>query len=167
MYEIIDEEERNNQPINTNAMETSLNFPERDSPYNFNVFIVEDSDVYRTMLAESLSQQEIDDQNYKLTIYGFSSGEECLENLDLKPHVIILDYHLDGNGYVTNINGMTVLDEVNRLSPSTNVILLSCQQDEKLAHEIIKKGVAGYFKKGPESITHVREKILTMMQINN
>ena len=60
------------------------------------IFIVDDNEMYSTMLSYTLSKDNI----YKFV--SFKSGEECIKNLYLNPEIIILDYGLLGmDGYDT------------------------------------------------------------------
>ena len=114
----------------------------------YKVFVVEDSDVYRTLLVEFISKlkKSGDEQSPDYSIHGFSSGEECLENLDLKPDVLILDYHLDG--YDTkSMNGLDILKTMKKLSPETEIVILSCQKRLEVMKDLLRAGARDYINK--------------------
>ncbi len=46
-------------------------------------------------------------------VRSFYSGEECLENLHLKPSLIVLDYYL-GEGESTAMTGLDTLKKITR-----------------------------------------------------
>jgi len=79
---------------------------------------------------------------------GFSSGVECEK---FRPHVMLLDIHLD------DINGEEVLDQVrsNDDMQLTKVIAMSGKLTDGQAQQLIKRGFDGYLKKP----FHVRQVI--------
>lgn len=112
------------------------------------VFVVEDSDVYRTLLVESISKiKRSHGKKTNYCIYTYSSGEEALENIHLKPDVVILDYYLDSSGYLANMNGLALLKKIKRLSPRTELIVLSCQTSVEVVKEMLRAGASNYIKK--------------------
>ncbi len=131
----------------------------------YKVFVVEDSDVYRTLIVENISRIKKANSkglpNYEL--FPFSSGEECLENLHLKPDVVIIDYHLDGNGYVKNMDGMTLLKTLKQQSPETAIIVLSCQSDTKIIKDLLRQGASDYIKK--DNISQIKVSALVEKHI--
>lgn len=79
---------------------------------------------------------------------GFSSGVECEK---FRPHVMLLDIHLD------DINGEEVLNQVrsNDDMQLTKVIAMSGKLTDGQAQQLIKRGFDGYLKKP----FHVRQVI--------
>jgi two-component system, OmpR family, response regulator len=65
-------------------------------------------------------------------ISTFATGELCITNLDQKPDVIILDYHLDGIEKDA-MNGISTLDEIKKILPEVPVIMLSSQDSIDVA----------------------------------
>jgi two-component system OmpR family response regulator len=65
-------------------------------------------------------------------IETFVSGEECIKNLEQKPDVIILDYHLDGIDK-SAMNGIEVLDKIVELHSEIPVVMLSSQDEIDVA----------------------------------
>jgi len=64
-------------------------FIEVNKHRDLTIFIVDDSKLYLKLLKNSLKRPNF-------SVFTFTSGEECMEYLSLKPDFIILDYHLDG-----------------------------------------------------------------------
>ncbi|HSY75263.1 MAG TPA: response regulator, partial [Bacteroidia bacterium] len=81
------------------------------------VFIVEDNDMHSLMMDYLLSKDSM------AHIKKFRSGEECIENLGLKPDVVILDYGLPG------INGMQTFMEIKKHDPQIPVIVVTENRD--------------------------------------
>ena len=90
------------------------------------LFLVDDDAVFLKLLKiEFLLHADFEVETY-------STGELCLEDLDLRPDLIILDYHLDGIDK-NAMNGIEVLDEIKRRQAMTPVIMLSSQDSIEIA----------------------------------
>ena len=101
-------------------MELETNSPKRKL---LSMFIVDDNIAYITLLKDKFLQKGIYEIN------TFTSGEECLENLNLKPDIVVLDYHLtDENS--KGLDGHQVLEIIMQKLPRTKVIMIS--GDEKI-----------------------------------
>ncbi len=109
----------------------------------YTIFIVEDNEMYSFMLDYKLKS------NFKYNLITFSSGEECLKNLYLKPDAIILDYNLPG------INGFDVVQEMKKLSPSTKIIILSEQKNKKVILKLLNEKIYDYLEKGMDSASRI------------
>jgi CheY-like chemotaxis protein len=127
----------------------------------YTVFIVEDSEVYRDMLVHAL-KSTWPGQGTLFSLRDFSSGEKCLQYIHLKPDVIILDHFLNGSGSLYNMDGLSVLQRIKKFSPSTEVIVLSSQQNPQVLENFLKGGASRYLQKqdtGPfrvkESLVHI------------
>ena len=62
-------------------------------------------------------------------VKSYFSGEECIENLHLKPHLIVLDYYLGSDGENT-MSGFDTLRRINDINENIPVIMLSAQGSE-------------------------------------
>jgi DNA-binding NtrC family response regulator len=102
------------------------------------LFIVDDDPAYLKIVAWHLKAKNAFD------IHTFESGEACLENLNLKPEVIVLDYYL---GSKEQINGKEVFLTIQKISPKPKVIMMSGQTDGNLVLELINMGVRDYIIK--------------------
>ncbi len=90
------------------------------------VLIVEDEVAHGQAIAEALERSA-----YACNVV--SSGEAAIASIrNRPPDVIVTDYRLDGD-----TNGMDVLREANRLSPDTEVILITAYGSEALAREAL------------------------------
>jgi DNA-binding NtrC family response regulator len=90
------------------------------------IFLVDDDAVF----LKSLELQFLDHADFE--IETFSTGELCLQNLNKKPDVIVLDYHLDGI-VKDAINGMQTLDKIKDTNAGIPVIMLSSQDKIEVA----------------------------------
>lgn len=114
----------------------------------YTIFVVEDSDVYRSILMQELeSENETTTSPIHYNVYGFASGEECMEHTYLKPDIMIMDYLLNGNGYMSNMNGLELLRQIKNRIPKLDVIVLSCQNNIKVIKEFMREGIGEYIKK--------------------
>lgn len=101
-------------------MELETNSPKRKL---LSMFIVDDNAAYLALLKDKFLQKGIYEIN------TFTSGEECLENLNLKPDIVVLDYHLTDEDS-TGLNGHQVLEIIKQKLPRTKVVMIS--GDEKI-----------------------------------
>lgn len=109
------------------------------------VFIVEDNEMYSTMLDYTLSNDSI------VKFICFKTGEECLENLKLNPMMIILDYWLPG------INGLETFKKIRKNNSTVPVVVLTQDHDLDIATALLNNGVNDYFNKGGSAIEEIKE----------
>src|SRR5436190_4084221 len=99
------------------------------------IFIVEDDIVYSSALAHYLSLNP----DYK--VKTFHSGKELINNLHEKPDIVTLDYSLP------DMKGDALLSQLIEVSPETKAIVISGQEDIKVAIDLFKKGAHDYIVK--------------------
>lgn len=109
----------------------------------YKIFIVDDSNLFLKVLNSTLSLNE------EYEIKTFLTGKECIDSLKEKPHIITLDYTLP------DYNGKEVLERITKISPDTQVIIVSGQSDINTAIDLLKIGAYDYIVKGVDT----REKI--------
>lgn len=133
----------------------------------YTIFVIEDSDVYRSLLVQELeSENEADDSNIRYKVYGFSSGEECMEQLTWKkPDIMIMDYLLNGNGYVNNMNGFELIKSIKKFVPKIDIIILSCQENVSVIKDLMSAGIKKYIKKGNQGQRKVKQVVNELIQI--
>lgn len=120
--------------------------------YPLRIFIVEDDLLYCSMLEYHLSLNP----DYQVT--KFHDAKSFLAALYQKPDVVSLDYSLP------DMNGDAVLKEIKELSPDTKTIIVSGQEDVKIAIDLLKKGAYDYIVKDADTkerlwnaLQHLRE----------
>ena len=106
------------------------------------IFLVDDDTVFRNALNNTLSKTGKESQEIRM----FATGEECLQNLHQKPHVVILDYYLNGN-YPDAMNGVQVLKKIKHMNPECEVIMVSSQDNIDVAFNTIEQGAYDYVTK--------------------
>ena len=101
----------------------------------FKVFVVDDDPWYVQVLEYFLSKHS----DYELV--RFTTAKDCLANLYQNPDLITLDYGLpDGTG-------IEVLQKIKQYNKHIPVIVISAQDDIKVAVNILKAGASDYFVK--------------------
>jgi DNA-binding NtrC family response regulator len=88
----------------------------------------------------------------------FFSGEECIDNLDLKPDLIVLDHIFLQRGRAS-MSGMETLQKIHQVNSRVPVIILSSQEDRHLIPEFLKNGAKKYIAKDDYFIDSLIETI--------
>lgn len=119
---------------------------------NRNTFIVDDDPMQVQMLKDHLSDK------LKLNITTFSTGEDCLSNMDKEPVIVVLDYYL--NSVEKNAaNGIDILKKIKAKAPNTEVIMLSGQEKIEVAVESMNNGAFDYVVKNESAFVNTENKI--------
>ena len=103
------------------------------------IFAVEDDPTYKKFLEYILSL------NPDFEVKFFSSGNECIKNLHLKPQIIALDYTLP------DLSGEDVLKKVKIFDPEIQVIIVSAQEKIGTAVQLLKLGAYDYIIKNEDT----------------
>lgn len=117
------------------------------------LFLVDDD----ALLLKSLEIEFM--QHADFEIETFPTGELCIKNLDHNPDIIVLDYHLDGieSGVM---NGIETLDEIKKINPDIQVVMLSSQDKIEVAVNCMRHGAYDYVVKSETSFMRL-QKIFT------
>jgi DNA-binding NtrC family response regulator len=103
------------------------------------IFVVDDDIVYCSALAHYLSL------NPEYQVKTFHSAKALTEKLHEKPDVVTLDYSLP------DMKGDVLLAQVLETSTETEVIVISGQEDIKVAIDLFKKGAHDYIVKDEDT----------------
>jgi DNA-binding NtrC family response regulator len=121
------------------------------------VFIVDDDELYLKVLELEL---QADDE---YIIEAFHTGEECIQCLDHKPDLIILDYWL--NSIETNaINGIETLDRIKAFNPAIPVVMLSGQDKIEVAIDCMHHNATDYVVKSETAFLRLKRIITNTLQ---
>ncbi|MBJ6144513.1 sigma-54 dependent transcriptional regulator [Hymenobacter sp. BT559] len=101
----------------------------------FTIFIVEDDPWYGQLLHYHLSLNPED------TVQLWTSGQECLDNMHLRPDVVTIDFSLP------DISGDKLLTRLRQRWPEIPVIVISAQSKIATAVQLLKAGAAEYLVK--------------------
>lgn len=118
------------------------------------IFLVEDNGIYLKTLEKYLK----DNLKFNVHIHTFLSGEECLKNMNLKPKIIILDYFLNSRSQDA-ANGLDILKQIDKMYPETAVVMLSSQDNMKVATDTMKYGAYDYISKNENAFLRVHNVI--------
>ena len=113
-----------------------------------NIFVVDDDNMYATMLADHLEEHGL------YAVRTFSTGEDCLNSLGDQPDFIILDYYLDSEVPGAK-NGLEILQAIKKADEDIRVIMLSSQEHYGIALQTIAKGAIYYVIKDLHSFKEI------------
>jgi two-component system, OmpR family, response regulator len=113
------------------------------------IFLVDDDALFLKSLEIDFLEQS------KFAVETFSTGELCVENLSRKPHVIILDYNLDGIEK-NAMNGMETLDKIKAYNHKLPVIMLSSQDKIDIAINCMHHKATDYVVKSETAFVRLQ-----------
>jgi len=119
------------------------------------IFIVDDDPVVSKMIVKRFASD-----NYRLEAFDY--GEDCLNALDKKPDLIILDYYFIKSDTKV-MNGMEVFDKIKETNPHVPVIMLSGQERGELVLELARKGIDDYVIKDNNLIDNLKASIVELL----
>ncbi len=126
------------------------------------IFVVEDDPTYRKFLEYVLSL------NPDFEVEFYTSGNECIKHLHLKPSIIALDYTLP------DMSGEDVLKKVKIFNSDIQVIIVSAQEKIGTAVQLLKLGAYDYIIKNEDTkdrllnaINNARKNISLTEQIHS
>ncbi len=112
------------------------------------IFLVDDDPVFIKILHHSFEAKKVKG------VVDFSSGEECLANLNKRPALVLLDFSMKG------LNGLDVLRQIKKQTPKTNVIILTGLEDTAVKQKCLEEGASEYIVKNETGLDHLRENII-------
>lgn len=128
---------------------------------NTRIFVVEDDPIYQRMI-KYLMEFDPDHE-----VHVFSTGQECLQQLDKQPNIISLDYSLP------DMTGEEVLRKIKAVNQDIHVLILSGQQDIATAVKLLKSGAFDYITKDSETkdrllnaIRHIKDQKNLKEEVN-
>jgi len=101
----------------------------------YNIFIVEDDPWYSELLEYHLSLNP----DYKIT--RFATGRDCLNQMYKQPDLVTIDFSLP------DLPGDKLYQKVREMSPTVPVIVISSQDDIRVAVQLLKMGATDYLVK--------------------
>jgi DNA-binding NtrC family response regulator len=108
------------------------------------IFIVEDDAAFNKLISTYIKSKS----DYE--VYSYLSGEDCLEKINKKPALILMDYDLPFR------DGIEVMGVIKKKYPDIIFIFLSGQTNVKVAVEALKEGAFDYIVKD----NHAKENAL-------
>ncbi|MBL7834971.1 MAG: sigma-54-dependent Fis family transcriptional regulator [Cyclobacteriaceae bacterium] len=126
------------------------------------IFVVEDDQAYTKFIRYVLGL------NPDFEVEFFTTGKDCINNLQKNPSVITLDYSLP------DMPGQQVLEQIKNYDPNISVIIVSAQEKIGTAVELLKSGAFDYITKDQDtkdrllnSINNARNKQSLIKEIDH
>lgn len=125
------------------------------------IFVVEDDRFYNAILVKALEKVATH------TVKGFLSGAAFLQQIREQPEVVTLDLGLP------DMEGHELLSRIREESPHTEVIVISGQDDLKLAVQLLREGAYDYIAKDENveerlrhCLQHIARKLALQERLN-
>lgn len=123
-------------------------FIEKNKDKDLIVFIVDDNIPYLNLLKKLLERPNF-------SVFTFSTGEECLEYLQLQPDLVILDYHLDGvNPYA--MKGDRIAEIIEQKVPNAEIIMISSDSKFNLISDLHLSSASNIIYKDDDAIVKIK-----------
>ena len=104
------------------------------------IFFVDDDKVINNLMEYTFKSRD----NYEVRTY--SRGEDCIQNLGLKPDLIVLDFHFNKNVHA-RLNGLETLKEIVDHDKNIPVFMLTNQDDNDTIEELLQTGARRFIAK--------------------
>ena len=117
------------------------------------IFVVDDDEMLSMALEDYL------ERNSSHEVHLFNTGEECLEHLEEKPDIIILDYNLNSVKRDA-ANGLIILEAIKKMNNNIKIVMLSSQDATWIVVQTVKMGASEYVVKDENAF----EKILSFCE---
>ncbi len=126
----------------------------------YKVALVDDDPTILMMIKLALENYE------NLEILTFDSGESFLELYEIeKPDILITDYHMDSVN-VDAMKGSDLIISLRNKGVNFPIIILSSQDNMKLALELSKFQVADYVEKSDDYVNRICSSIQDVIEVN-
>ncbi len=124
------------------------------------LFVIDDDPIQVEMIQDYIKDR------YVFEVKAYSDGESAMGDIkQLTPEIIVLDYHLSSQKADAK-NGIEVLKEIGKVSPSSKVFMFSGKDDMTIATESIKHGAFDFIVKGPTAFDKLERTINRLGDMN-
>jgi two-component system OmpR family response regulator len=121
------------------------------------IFFIDDDTVILNLMEFTFQKR------HDYEVVCFRTGEDCLENLNQNPRLIVLDHILAGAGE-NKLNGLDTLKEIRKVNTDIPVVILTGQGDDSLLSEFMENGANRYLTKDDYFIDSLIETIQQMIR---
>ncbi len=123
------------------------------------IYIVDDEPLQLELLKDHLSSKMA---GYE--ILTFDTGEAALAAFNNhKPTIVFLDYNLDSK-VKGAMDGLKVLEQIKKLSPKTEVVMISGQNRIEVADQALKLGAFNYISKGDGALNKAESSMFQIFE---
>lgn len=130
----------------------------RNIKSKMNVFIIDDSPVYRELLKNEVVDVAGCD------VYTFSSAEACFSNATVKPDLVILDLYLD-DGSKKVMSGHEALRKLLSQDEEVQIVMISAEVNEALLQEYKMYRGVDFILKSEDLSSEIKEVLNNMTLI--
>jgi two-component system, OmpR family, response regulator len=117
------------------------------------LFIIDDDPIQTEMIKDYISDRYIFD------LRTFGDGESAMQDIkELEPEIIVLDFHLNSQN-ATAKDGIEVLKEIMKVSPTTKVFMFSGEDSLDVATKSMANGAYDFIIKGTTAFTKLEHTI--------
>ena len=118
--------------------------------------IIEDDKIYNQLLTSYLNNlsKRLTRRDITFNVISCSSGEKFFDKLDVIPHIVFLDFYLDGKDEEAQ-NGLQILKHLKKTYPNVYVVMLTSQDETITTVELMKNGAIDYIPKDNNSFHRV------------
>jgi DNA-binding NarL/FixJ family response regulator len=103
------------------------------------VFFVDDDKLILNLLEYTFKSRD------GIQVKTFFSGEDCLQQMGLKPDLVIVDHLFMGEK--GQMNGLQTVKKIREVNQEVTILVLSGQDDQSLIPEFIQSGAKKYISK--------------------
>lgn len=113
--------------------------------FDTSIFLVDDDIMSLTLYNQFLKQLGY------TNVHLFNTGTDCVENLNLEPQIIFLDYFMD------DMNGIDVLKKVRQADPEILVVFISGNESPEVASDAKRHGAVDFIVKSSINSERMKE----------
>jgi CheY-like chemotaxis protein len=135
-------------------------FIERNKSKDLSIFVIDDNEAYLQLLKNMLDQENF-------SVFTFTTGEEALDYLQIRPELVIIDIHLNSQD-PTAMDGDRIAELIHQRVPETEIALISGDKKLNLISELHSSLIQNIIYKDEnamEKIIDVSEKVA--LKVNN
>ncbi|MBK9400919.1 MAG: sigma-54-dependent Fis family transcriptional regulator [Bacteroidetes bacterium] len=111
------------------------------------IFLIEDDMMIASLIRQNLSKFDAFETTH------FTTGEECISNLNQHPDIVIIDYNLPG------MDGLTLMKQVKAVSPNSLVVICSGQEDVQVVVQCYQNGANDYILKNEQMMANIENSV--------
>ena len=126
---------------------------------DISIFLVDDDKIFTHSMEHHLQHKLAPE----VKIETFSTGEECLKNLNKHPDIIVLDHFLNSSRSDA-IDGAEVLRKIKLAEPETTAIMLSGLGKIEIAVNSMKNGAFAYVIKNDKVFLKITSTIKSVIE---
>ena len=130
---------------------------------SYKVFIVDDDPFYNEILKNYLQELAKSIDYADIELHAFLTAQECIDSLDLKPDIVLLDCYLDQEG--SPLTGMYLLRNIKEECGDCKVIMISQQSEILATVELFKLGAYDYIVKDKNSLVRAGKAIENIIKM--